>query len=41
MARGGVRLLTGVGEGFPVVLSEMATAAGNVTYYLWDLRPFL
>ena len=28
-AQGGCRLLAGVGEGFPVVLSEMATAAGN------------
>ena len=28
-AQGGCRLLTGVGEGFPIVLSEMATAAGN------------
>ena len=28
-AQGGYRLLAGVGEGFPVVLSEMATAAGN------------
>ena len=29
MVRGGVRLLAGVGEGFPVVLSVVATAAGN------------
>ena len=29
MARGGVRLLAGVGEGFPVVLSVVATEAGN------------
>ena len=28
-AQGGCWLLAGVGEGFPVVLSEMATAAGN------------
>ena len=28
-AQGRCRLLAGVGEGFPVVLSEMATAAGN------------
>ena len=28
-AQGVFRLLAGVGEGFPVVLSEMATAAGN------------
>ena len=29
MARGGGRLLAGVGEAFPVVLSEVATEAGN------------